>query len=162
VDRKFFCLVYGDPGAIQIAADTPAFNQQAAAKHSATEGNASACINPVSVETWQDRAIKNKAIDDRGTQDRRRIEPTFLQADVTWNTTSFKVKYTGDPGALHTDAFLMRARAFFATKQQESQELSANSPCLILNLRQGSRRFMAQPVEITAAKCGDDLLLSWE
>jgi hypothetical protein len=56
----------------------------------------------------------------------------------------------------------MRARAFFATKQQEPQKLSANGPCLILNLRQGSRRFMAQPIEIAAAKRGDDLLLSRE
>jgi hypothetical protein len=56
----------------------------------------------------------------------------------------------------------MRARAFFATKQQKSQELGANSPCLILSVRQGPRRFMAQPVEITAAKCGDDLMLSRE
>ncbi|MFM7420639.1 MAG: hypothetical protein ACKO54_13240 [Alphaproteobacteria bacterium] len=120
MDRKFLCLVDGDPGAIQIAADAPAFNQKAATKHSAAQGNAPASLDPVSVKTRQDGAIKNKAIDNGGTQDRRRIETTFLQADVTRNATSFKIQCADDPGALDVNAFLMRARAFFATKQQES------------------------------------------
>jgi hypothetical protein len=56
----------------------------------------------------------------------------------------------------------MRARSILTTEQQEAQKLGANGPCRILRLRQGPRRFVAQPVEITATKRGDHLLLSRE
>jgi hypothetical protein len=56
----------------------------------------------------------------------------------------------------------MRARSILTTEQQEAQKLGANGPRCILRLRQGPRRFVAQPVEITATKRGDHLLLSRE